>query len=136
MTTKPLYGRVSSNKSFLTRTTCMRQLSPGEGENSNCAVCDKEVWYKSPADEHLESVVCGVECLREVNWKSKVVRFVPVAATVEEFVEEAEEVAGDEAKPKTCSVCGGPSRGRGYRHVEGCSASTAKLEKKISIRRK
>lgn len=114
----------------------MRQLSPGEGENSNCAVCDKEVWYKSPADEHLESVVCGVDCLREANWKSKVVHFVPVAAPVEESVEEAEEVAGDTvAKPKTCSVCGGPSKGRGYRHVEGCSA-TVKLEKKKDIRRK
>ena len=159
---KVIYGMVKDPAVWCDTFTCYKANGEDTANCMNCGKNVKYHGGKDVMDRKLIGIICSVDCLSKVKdgyFSQKIApRPIPMSATENDndeietvdnliktnsdVVKSAAEkivITNDKSDKKSndtlecCPVCGGKRKGRGYSHIESCSAATSstKIEKKV-----
>lgn len=126
---KSVGGRVTYTYMPLDRVSVFQQVEKGDprGKEGKCANCGLVFYFVPDPNEIIHEMACTLACERELGWYPKRPSFTPQPKPV---VTETPVSDGEKKiiipQPKVraaCQECGGPAKGRGFTHKEGCSLS-------------
>jgi len=95
-------------------------LLPSKDEVSevSCYACQKVLHLRGRDARESDRFWCSPECYKKAPWDFPI-------------LQEAPKDSASQKGEKTCPLCGGPARGRGYAHEETCSEIQKKSEKRV-----